>query len=78
MHLTRCLNKKPCTSARLASCSTGKGNNSFAQQPSKELGVRVKAPDDDVYFAPNEGIMFVGSHNMNIGHWRIFNNGVEE
>lgn len=63
---------------RLASCSTGKGNNSFAQQLSKELGVRVKAPDDDVYFAPNEGIMFVGSPNMNIGHWRIFNNGVEE
>lgn len=63
---------------RLASCSTGKGDNSFAQQLSKELGVRVKAPDDDVYFAPNEGIMFVGSPNMNIGHWRIFNNGVEE
>ena len=40
--------------------------------------MRVKSPDDDVYFVPNEVIMFVGSPNMNIGHWRIFNNGVEE
>ena len=63
---------------RLASCETGKGDNSFAQQLSKELGVRVKAPDDDVYYAPDEGTLFVGSPNANTGNWRIFNNGEEE
>lgn len=63
---------------RLASCETGKGYNSFAQQLSKELGVRVKAPDDDVYYAPDEGTLFVGSPNANTGNWRIFNNGEEE
>lgn len=62
---------------RLASCETGKGNNSFAQQLSETLGVRVKAPDDDVYFIPNEGIMFVGSEFSNTGSWRIFEKGVE-
>lgn len=62
---------------RLASCSTGKGENSFAQQLSKELGVKVKAPDTDVYYAPDEGVLFVGSPNANIGKWRIFENGVE-
>lgn len=62
---------------RLASCSTGKGDNSFAQQLSKELGITVKAPDDDVYYAPDEGVMFVGSSYKNIGTWRIFRNGVE-
>ena len=63
---------------RLASCATGKGDNSFAQQLSKELGVRVMAPDDDLYYLPNEGTMFVGSPYTNTGTWRIFNNGVEE
>lgn len=63
---------------RLASCATGKGDNSFAQQLSKELGVRVMAPDDDLYYLPNEGTMFVGSPYTNKGTWRIFNNGVEE
>ena len=62
---------------RLASCSTGKGDNSFAQQLSELLGVKVKAPDDDVYFIPNEGIMFVGSEYMNTGKWRLFDKGVE-
>jgi ASC-1-like (ASCH) protein len=63
---------------RLASCSTGSGENSFAQQLSKELGVRVMAPDDDVYYAPNEGTLFVGSEYQNVGKWRLFNKGVEE
>ncbi len=63
---------------RLASCSTGKGDESFAQQLSRKLGVRVMAPDDDLYYAPNEGTMFVGSSYTNKGKWRIFNNGVEE
>lgn len=62
---------------RLASCETGKGNNSFAQQLSETLGVKVKAPDDDVYFIPDEGIMFVGSEFSNTGSWRIFEKGVE-
>lgn len=62
---------------RLASCETGKGNNPFAQQLSEILGVKVKAPDDDVYFIPDEGIMFVGSEFSNTGSWRIFEKGVE-
>lgn len=62
---------------RLASCSTGKGNNSFAQQLSKALGVTVKAPDDDVYYAPDEGTLFVGSPYANTGRWRVFENGDE-
>ena len=62
---------------RLASCSTGKGENSFAQQLSAELGVRVKAPDGDVYYIPDEGILLIGSQYANIGKWRTFNKGVE-
>lgn len=62
---------------RLASCETGKGENSFAQQLSKILGVKVKAPDSDVFFIPNEGILFVGSPFSNTGKWRIFEKGVE-
>lgn len=63
---------------RLASCSTGQGDNSFAQQLSRELGIRVMAPDDDVFYIPDEGIMFVGSPYANTGRWRTFNKGVEE
>lgn len=62
---------------RLASCSTGKGENSFAQQLSKVLSVTVKAPDDDVFYAPDEGILFVGSPYANTGKWRVFKNGDE-
>jgi len=62
---------------RLASCSTGKGENSFAQQLSNELGVKVKAPDDEVYLIADEGIMFVGSQFSNTGKWRAFDKGVE-
>lgn len=57
---------------RLASCSTGKGENSFAQQLSRALGVTVKAPDDDVYYAPDEGTLFVGFPYANIEKWRVF------
>lgn len=60
---------------RLCSCSGGAGNNSFAQELSKKLGITVKAADMDVYYAPNEGTLFVGSPIQNIGHWRIFKNG---
>lgn len=62
---------------KLLSCSTGKGNNSFAQQLSKELGIIVKAPDDDVYYAVEEGVAFVGASYTNTGKWRLFQNGVE-
>lgn len=62
---------------RLASCSTGFGENSFAQQLSKELNVTVKAPDKDVYYIPKDGVFFVGSPCSNTGKWRIFKNGVE-
>lgn len=62
---------------RLASCETGKGENPIAQQLSKILGNRVKAPDDDVYFIPDEGTLFVGSPYTNTGKWRIFDKGVE-
>lgn len=62
---------------RLASCSTGKGENSFAQQLSKALSVTVKAPDDDVFYAPDEGTLFVGSPYANVGKWRVFKNGDE-
>ncbi len=62
---------------RLASCSTAKGDNSIAQQLSRELGVKVMAPDSDVYYAPNEGVLFVGCPYANTGKWRIFDNGVE-
>lgn len=62
---------------RLASCSTGAGDNSFAQQLSKELRITVKAPDSDVYFIPDDGVLFVGSPYGNTGKWRVFKNGVE-
>ncbi len=62
---------------RLASCETGKGDNSFAQQLSKILGVKVKAPDSDLYYDPKEGTMFVGNMTYNSGRWRVFKNGEE-
>lgn len=62
---------------RLASCSTGQGDISFAQQLSKELGVTVKAPDAEVFFIPDDGVLFVGSPYGNTGKWRTFRNGVE-
>lgn len=62
---------------RLAACSSGKDYNSFAQLLSKELGVTVKAPDDDVYYIPDDGMIFVGSPYRNTGTWRIFRKGDE-
>ena len=62
---------------RLAVCSAGQGKNSFAQQLSKLLRIVVKAPDDDVYYAPDEGVFFVGSPYANTGKWRVFKNGDE-
>ena len=62
---------------RLASCETGKGDNSFAQQLSEILNIQVKAPDSDVYYIPDEGTLFVGSPYKNVGNWRIFKNGEE-
>lgn len=62
---------------RLCSCSTGFGDNSFAQQLSKKLGIKVKAPDSDLYYIPEDGVMFVGSEYRDTGKWRIFDKGVE-
>ena len=62
---------------RLCFCSTGYGNNSFAQQLSEIHSGKIKAPDADVYYAPNEGTVFVGDPNANVGKWRIFEKGVE-
>lgn len=73
------LNKKGYTGGdlRLCSCSTAKGNNSFAQQLSQKLNIKVKAPDDDLYYIPEDGVLFVGSEYTNTGSWRIFEKGVE-
>ena len=62
---------------RLCSCSTGEGDASFAQKLSEILQNRVKAPDDDLYFIPEEGIMYIGSSFSNTGKWRVFEKGVE-
>lgn len=62
---------------RFVSCSVGKGENSFAQQLSKELGIVVKAPDDDAYYDTEDGVIKIGSPFRNIGKWRTFKNGVE-
>ena len=63
---------------RLASCSTGQGDDCFAQRLSEILpNTKIKAPDGDVYYIPEEGVMFVGSPHANIGKWRIFENGKE-
>ena len=73
------LKENGCTGGniRLASCSTGQGDNSFAQQLPKELGVTVKAPDAEVFFIPDDGALFVGSPYGNTSKWRTFRNGVE-
>ena len=62
---------------RLCSCSTGYGDNSFAQQLSEILGCKVKAPDSDLFYIPNDGVLFVGSEFANTGSWRLFEKGVE-
>ncbi len=63
---------------RLVNCSLGRGENSFAERLSKVLpNADIKAPNDDVYYAPDEGTVFVGSPNMNTGDWRRFKNGEE-
>ena len=62
---------------RLTACSSGYGDNSFAQQLSKKLGIRVKAAPMDVYFIPEDGILRIGSPYSNMADWRIFDKGVE-
>ena len=41
-----------CKCIRLYSCSTGKGENSFAEQLAKETGKPVEAPDEVAWFGP--------------------------
>ncbi|MCQ2586411.1 MAG: minor capsid protein [Treponema sp.] len=62
---------------RLAACSAGYGDDSFAQRLSKKLGVKVKASPLDVYFIPEDGILRIGSPYTNLADWRLFDNGVE-
>lgn len=62
---------------RFVSCAVGQGNDSFAQQLSKELEITVKAPDDDAYYNPKDGVITIGSPFTNTGKWRIFKNGDE-
>lgn len=62
---------------RLVSCSTGAGDNSFAQQLSSILHITVMAPDADTYYAPDEGTVFIGAETYNTGRWRVFKNGEE-
>jgi hypothetical protein len=62
---------------RLCSCSTGYGDDSFARQLSEIHNGKVKAPDSDVYYAPDEGTVFNGDPNANVGKWRIFEKGAE-
>lgn len=62
---------------RFVSCAVGQGDDCFAQQLSKILGIKVKAPDADAFYAPEEGVVFIGSPYRNIGKWRVFDKGVE-
>lgn len=62
---------------RFVSCSVGSGENSFAQQLSKILGIRVKAPNMDAYYDTKDGVIFIGSPHANVGKWRVFENGEE-
>lgn len=62
---------------RFVSCSVDAGDNSFAQQLSKILGIKVKAPDMDAFYAPEEGVVFIGSPYQNVDNWRVFDNGDE-
>ena len=62
---------------RLCSCSTGYGDDSFAQKLSEIHKGIVKAPDSDVYYAPDEGTVFIGDPNANVGKWRLFEKGAE-
>ena len=63
---------------RLVNCSLGYGDNSFGQRLSAILpNADIKAPDDDVYYAPDEGTVFIGDCSRNVGSWRHFKNGKE-
>ena len=62
---------------RFVSCAVGSGENSFAQRLSKILGNKIMAPDMDVYYAPEEGTVFIGSKYRNVGRWRTFDKGKE-
>lgn len=54
---------------RLLSCSTGKGENSFAQNLANKLNCKVKAPSDLLY-VNTDGSMYIGKHGN--GKWIVF------
>lgn len=60
------------SSIRLLSCSTGQGENCFAQRLSSKLGVPVEAPDD-IIWARSDGTFTIGkSKYKNTGHMITF------
>lgn len=60
------------SSIRLLSCSTGQGENCFAQRLANELGVTVEAPDD-IIWARSDGTFTIGKTKYrNTGHMITF------
>lgn len=62
---------------KFVSCSVGEGQDSFAQELSGILHIKVKAPNMDAYYDEDEGTVFIGSPFTNVGEWRVFDDGVE-
>lgn len=67
------------TPIRLFSCSTGKGENSFAENLSKMLGVEVKAPNQDIHISlPINGkskYYIQSGKGKRDGDWVVFGGG---
>ena len=60
------------SSIRLLSCSTGHGENCFAQRLANELGVSVEA-SDDIIWARSDGTFTIGKTKYkNMGHMITF------
>lgn len=60
----------------LYSCSTGKGDNSIAQQISKDLGALVIAPDAILHYNTSDGTSQIYDNWYNKdGHWNIYYKG---
>ncbi|MCR4645068.1 MAG: hypothetical protein K5695_06635 [Oscillospiraceae bacterium] len=67
------------TPIRLFSCSTGKGDDSFAENLSRMLSTEVKAPDQDIHISlPLNGKSQYHIQSKKFAHdgaWAIFVNG---
>ena len=62
---------------KLSVCEAGQGDDSFAQQLSSIMGIKVKAPDMDAFYDPKDGVVHVGAPTQDVGHWRVFDKGEE-